>query len=181
MENFEELRKKYNCFIFDDYKIIQEDNDTIEITFYFEIFGLKKFKPIIKISKLDIDFDKINTKTLKAIAFNMGMIELISYWKAACPKRILIECGKLTQEQIDWFKKIYYNGLSEFRYINHIEKIPMDELFQIECNCRPEYANTSRYNETSMEYKGSLIPVGGGKDSCVTLELLKEHKKDNLC
>ena len=28
-----------------------------------------------------------------------------------------------------------------------------------------------------MEYKGSLIPVGGGKDSCVTLELLKEHKK----
>ena len=24
-----------------------------------------------------------------------------------------------------------------------------------------------------MEYKGSLIPVGGGKDSCVTLELLK--------
>lgn len=41
MEKFEELRKKYNCFIFDDYKIIQEDNDTIEITFYFEIFGLK--------------------------------------------------------------------------------------------------------------------------------------------
>ena len=181
MKNFEELRKKYNCFIFDDYKIMQEDNDTIEITFYFEILGLKKFKPTIEISKLDIDFDKINTKTLKAIAFNMGMIELISYWKVACPKRILIECGKLTQEQIDWFKKIYYNGLSEFRYINHIEKIPMDELFQIECNCRPEYANTSRYNETSMEYKGSLIPVGGGKDSCVTLELLKEHKKDNLC
>ena len=29
MENFEELRKKYNCFIFDGYKIIQEDNDTI--------------------------------------------------------------------------------------------------------------------------------------------------------
>ena len=181
MEDFEELRKKYNCFIFDDYKIMQEDNDTIEITFYFEILGLKKFKPTIEISKLDIDFDKINTKTLKAIAFNMGMIELISYWKVACPKRILIECGKLTQEQIDWFKKIYYNGLSEFRYINHIEKIPMDELFQIECNCRPEYANTSRYNETSMEYKGALIPVGGGKDSCVTLELLKEHKKDNLC
>ena len=79
MEDFEKLRKKYNCFIFDDYKIMQEDNDTIEITFYFEILGLKKFKPTIEISKLDIDFDKINTKTLKAIAFNMGMIELISY------------------------------------------------------------------------------------------------------
>ena len=181
MENFEELRKKYNCFVFDDYKIMQEDNDTIAITFYFEILGLKKFKPTIEISKLDIDFDKINTKTLKAIAFNMGMIELISYWKVACPKRILIECGKLTEEQIDWFKKIYYNGLGEFRYINHIDKIPMDELFEIECNCRPEYANTTTFVETSLEYKGALIPVGGGKDSCVTLELLKEHKKDNLC
>ena len=71
MENFEELRKKYNCFVFDDYKIMQEDNDTIAITFYFEILGLKKFKPTIEISKLDIDFDKINTKTLKAIAFNV--------------------------------------------------------------------------------------------------------------
>ena len=30
MENFEELRKKYNCFVFDDYKIMQEDNDTID-------------------------------------------------------------------------------------------------------------------------------------------------------
>ena len=57
----------------------------------------------------------------------------------------------------------------------------MDELFEIECNCRPEYANTSNYVETSLDYKGALIPVGGGKDSCVTLELLKEHKKDNLC
>ena len=32
MEDFEKLRKKYNCFIFDDYKIMQEDNDTIERT-----------------------------------------------------------------------------------------------------------------------------------------------------
>lgn len=181
MESFEELRKKYTSFIFDDYKIIQKDNETIEITFFFEIMGLKKFRPKIEISKIGIDFDHINTKTLKAIVFNMGLVELISYWKVACPKRIIIECGKLEEAQIDWFKKLYYNGLGEFRYINHIEKIPMEELFEIECNCRPEYSSTSNYLETSLEYKGALIPVGGGKDSCVTLELLKENKKDNLC
>ncbi len=181
MESFDELRKKYTSFIFDDYKIIQKDNETIEITFFFEIMGLKKFRPKIEISKIGIDFDHINTKTLKAIVFNMGLVELISYWKVACPRRIIIECGKLTEQQIDWLKKLYYNGLGEFRYINHIEKIPMEELFQIECNCRPEYSSTSNYLETSLEYKGTLIPVGGGKDSCVTLELLKEYKKDNLC
>ena len=65
MENFEELRKKYKCFIFDDYKIIEGNNDTITITFYFEIMGLKKFTPTIEISKLNIDFDHINIKTLK--------------------------------------------------------------------------------------------------------------------
>ena len=181
MESFDELRKKYTSFIFDDYKIIQKDNETIEITFFFEIMGLKKFRPKIEISKIGIDFDHINTKTLKAIVFNMGLVELISYWKVACPKRIIIECGELKESQIDWLKKLYYNGLGEFRYINHIEKIPMEELFQIECNCRPEYSSTSNYLETSLEYKGTLIPVGGGKDSCVTLELLKEYKKDNLC
>lgn len=181
MEKFDELRKKYKSFIFDDYKIIEEDNNTIAITFYFEIMGLKKFRPKIEISKLNIDFDHINIKTLKAIVFYIGMIELISYWKVACPKRIIIECGKLTEEQIDWFKKIYYNGLSEFRYINNIENISIEELFEIECNCKPEYANTSNYIETSLEYKGELIPVGGEKNSCVTLELLKEYKKENLC
>lgn len=181
MENFNELRKKYTSFIFDDYKIIEEDKDTIAITFYFEIMGLKKFKPTIEISKLNIDFDHINIKTLKAIVFYMGVMELINYWKVSCPKRIIIECGKLTEQQIDWIKKFYYNALSEFRYVNHIEKIPMEELFQIECNCRPEYSNTSNYIETSLEYNGILIPIDGERNSCVTLELLKESKKDNLC
>lgn len=32
-----------------------------------------------------------------------------------------------------------------------------------------------------VERKGSLIPVGGGKDSNVTLDLLQEEKQENLC
>ena len=36
-------------------------------------------------------------------------------------KRIIIECGKLTDEQVEWYKKIYYYGLGEFRYINNID------------------------------------------------------------
>ena len=69
MGKFEELRNKYKTFIFEDYKIIEGDNDTIKITFYFEIPRYKKFRPTLEISKLNIDFDHINIKTLKNIVF----------------------------------------------------------------------------------------------------------------
>jgi len=32
-----------------------------------------------------------------------------------------------------------------------------------------------------MDLKGNLIPIGGGKDSTVTIELLKEYKNENYC
>lgn len=180
MGKFEELRNKYKTFIFEDYKIIEGDNDTIKITFYFEIPRYKKFKPTLEISKLNIDFDHISIKTLKNIVFNIGMIELMSYWKTTCSKRIIIECGKLTDEQVEWYKKIYYYGLGEFRYINNID-IDIDDLFEIESECKPGYITEFNITETTLKYSGTLIPVGGGKDSCVTLDLLKDCKKDNLC
>ena len=177
MKSFNSLRKTYKEFIYKDYSIT-EGKDEIKIEYYFEIPNLTVFKPTIEIEKRNIQFKSIDNDFVKNLVFNIGMIELISYWKCACPKKVIIECGELNQEQIRWFKKLYYLGLGEYRYINNIN-ISLEEMLDIECECKDEYKLEPKYNKENL--KGAIIPIGGGKDSCVTAELLKDLKADNLC
>ena len=178
MNKFEELRSKYKEFIYKDYKIT-EDKETIRIEYLFEIPNLSVFKPRVEIEKRNINFKSLNNNFVKNLVFNIGMIELISYWKSACPKKVIIECGSLNEEQINWFKKLYYYGLGEYRYINNID-VSAKDMLEIEVKTKEEYKlNFDSFDSSSL--KGTLIPIGGGKDSCVTAELLKEEKDDNLC
>ena len=160
---FDELRSKYNEFIYDKYEI-EDLSDTIKITYYFEIPGLKKFTPSYEIKKSIIK-NEINDFA-KYLIFHVGLVELISYWKCACPKHVIINAGYLDNEQISFFKKLYYYGLGEFFYVNNIE-ISEEEFMDIKCNGEKQEFNIN-YNGI-----GNLIPVGGGKDSCVSLEILK--------
>lgn len=67
----------------------------------------------------------------------------------------------------------------EYRYINNIET-NIDDMLEIIVDERKEYIlNTSKFS--TCDSKGILIPIGGGKDSCVTAELLSNEKDDNLC
>ena len=71
----------------------------------------------------------------------------------------------------------------EYRYINNID-ISLDDMLEIENKkeIKEEYKlDINNYNLESQKLEGTLIPVGGGKDSCVTLELLKESIDNNLC
>ena len=169
MNKFEELRNKYPDFIYEKYEII-ENSDNYEITFFFNIPNLTTFKPKLIIEKENIKNN--NKEFIKYLVFNIGLVELISYVKCTCSKNIKINCGYLDEYQIGWFKKLYYNGLGEFLYRNNID-IKEEDLFNITTIKEKQNINID------YEGTGNLIPVGGGKDSNVTLELLKEE--DNTC
>lgn len=178
MKDFNELRSEYRKFIYKNYKIF-EDEDKIKIEYCFEIPNLSIFTPSIEIEKRNINFKSINNDFVKNLVFNIGMIELISYWKCVCPKKIIIECGMLDEEQISWFKKLYYYGLGEYRYINNIN-VNMEDMLEIIIDAKEEYnLDISNFDDNNLN--GTLIPVGGGKDSCVTAELLSKYRSDNLC
>ncbi len=178
MKDFKELRNKYKEFIYKSYNITENEN-IIKLEYFFEIPELAKFNPTIEIEKRNINFKSIDNDFVKNLVFNIGMIELISYWKCTCPKKIIIECGSLNQEQIEWFKKLYYLGLGEYRYINNIN-IDIENMITIECKCKKEY-KLNMVTTKIDNLDGTLIPIGGGKDSCVTAELLKDKKENNLC
>ena len=170
MDKFNELREKYGVFIFHSYTITDEG-----FSFRFSI-GEYEFLPEWKWNGLVIP-ESMDRKLIEYIIFSIGMTELVSYWKCACPPRVIVKCGALTDEQIRWWKKLYWGGLGEFFYRNGIQT-DFDSFMRIE----PEYTDVPTFTDPYRgERKGALIPVGGGKDSIVTLELLKGMKDDNLC
>lgn len=173
MSKFDELREKYPNFIYDDYTLEIVDGELI-ITYKFIIENLETFEPIIKIPLNNLNIN-LNDSFLKKIVFNLGMVEVVSYLKCTCSKNVIIKSGYLNKEQINFFKKLYYNGLGEFLYLNKID-ITMDELFDITSETKEEDNIVS-----SFKGEGNLIAIGGGKDSCVSLELLKDKHDINSC
>ncbi|MEG1028435.1 MAG: hypothetical protein RSE07_07085, partial [Oscillospiraceae bacterium] len=154
---FNSLCEKYKKFIFHKYEIINQEN-SVTIKYFFEIEGLSTFTPtwVIPFS-FEID------NTVKKLVFSLGMIELLSYWKIACPKQVIVNAGFVND--IAWWKKLYFNGLGEFFYLNKIST-DMESFMDITCFGK----DISIVNNDTLA--GMLIPVGGGKDSIVSMELL---------
>lgn len=171
-DKFNELRIKYPNFIYDSYKI-EDTGDILKFSYKFIIEDLITFTPYYEIEKKYITNENINKDILEYLIFHIGLIELISYFKCTCSPNVKINAGYIDKNQINWFKKLYYYGLGEMLYTNGIN-VELDELMNITCDCKEQVM-------PNIDYKGigNLIPVGGGKDSCVTLELMKNELSIN--
>ena len=103
MKTFEELRK-YDTFRYKKFDILYFKN-SIKIIFHFEIDNLSTFETKIEIPVSNPELDK---SYIDYLAFNIGLIESISYWKCTCPYHYIIECGSLDKKQEEFFRKIFY-------------------------------------------------------------------------
>jgi hypothetical protein len=173
MKNFETLRNENNRFVYKNYEIVESEEE-IALHFLYELHEGEKvtaFRHRIalkKDAKMSTDFDMQNS------VFHIGMAEAISYYKIAAPKEFVVECGYLNAAQKEWFKKLYFNGLGEFIYLNKIA-VTQDDLVEFVCVDEPKFKKIER--ETKER---AIIPIGGGKDSLVSYELLKDVFPDSL-
>ncbi len=162
--NVENLRKKYPTFIYKNFFLRQNGRD-LEISFNFQIPPDIEFNPKVVIKSLpEGRLEQVPQGVLNNLAFHMGLAEIASYWKTMCSPRIIIEAGKLDDYQISWWSKLLTEGMGQFFWENGIEKV--EDFFSIESHGQifGQRAEVSRQR--------TLIPVGGGKDSAVTLGLL---------
>lgn len=180
------LRKKYSKFIYESYswKVAGKD---LKLSFDFKIasqfIGSVSIPPDIKF-KLHLIIKNVSKKRLETIGdsvlsnliFNLGLIEILSYWKATCSPEIIIKTGFLNKEQINWWKDLINRGMGQFFYENSIN-FTRPHFFEI--SVRQGKFNVNRY-EKKLKNR-VMVPIGGGKDSIVTLELLKKTKKDLIC
>lgn len=168
MNKYNELRNKYDTFIYDSYEIEELENTT-KITYNFIVPSLTQYKPTLEVKKFKID------SFTKNLIFHIGLVELVSYWKATCSKNVIIKAGYINKEQIEFFKKLYFYGLGELFYTNGITP-NYDDFINIKCELKEQNIEIPNYVGN-----GNLIPIGGGKDSNVTLEIMKSDYEDNLC
>ena len=166
MDKYNEFRLKYKDFYYHGFDIKYYD-EYIFVTYDFEIKDLMRFNPTLKVPvSNNVNYDK---NVIEAIVFLGGLAEIPSYWKPTCSPNIIIECGLLDEKQISWLKKLIFNGLGEFFYVNKIN---------------PRYDNFVNIISTGKmhtvidnnNYDGYLVAVGGGKDSITSLEILKDKK-----
>ncbi|WP_434581252.1 hypothetical protein MLC52_03020 [Sulfurimonas sp. NW15] len=172
MKKFKELRKKANKFIYKSYEI-QEDEDKIALHFHYQLDEEGKTTDflhrlsITKNEKISTDFSMQN------IVFHIGLAEAISYYKIALPQEFVIECGTINEMQKKWFEKLYFNGLGEYIYLNGIE-VKQEDLVRFTCKGKT-------FDKTALcTQQNIIIPIGGGKDSLVSYELLKKEFPDAL-
>ena len=176
MQDNLKLREQYPEFIYDSYEV-NRDIDGIHVKYVYKL-GEHTFEPTVNISVSDISNFEFSVPFVEYLFFNFGIINAINYYKLSCAPTFTINAGPLDDGQKEFFKKVFYNGLGEFMYVNQLN-IPYETFMDIQASGpsgkKPDY-ELSDFNP-----HGNLIPVGGGKDSVVTLEALQSMHADNLC
>ena len=167
---YRQLREQYSFFEYQSYSFSLIDGD-LEASFVFNLSDKVIFKPKIRIpARSFYHYDSVAENDIENFVFHMGMVELVSYWKATCSPKVIISPHSLDNYQVSWWKKLYFHGLGEFFYLNDIH-VDMDNFMHIS-----SHGEKVSKSEIALENNKVLVPIGGGKDSIVTLELLNKSK-----
>jgi UDP-N-acetyl-alpha-D-muramoyl-L-alanyl-L-glutamate epimerase len=95
----------------------------------------------------------------------------VSYYKTAAPEVVAVPA--LTPAERDWLEALYREGLGEFAV-----------RYGIDLSRRPRFPMPDATGAAPPPLEGlglrrrSLVAVGGGKDSCVSLEVLRATGED---
>lgn len=165
---YAKLRKKHPRFIFQSYSLLQE-KDSLGIQLKFQTEPNLSFSPLIRIKNYPQN-PQPHLNLLKNLAFHLGLMEIFTYWKATCSPEIVIEAGSLSQKQLRWWKKFFTNGLGQFYYTNKIDFRAKDFLKITTHSSSPVFKSLSWPADSGR----ALVPVGGGKESALALEIVKK-------
>lgn len=105
----------------------------------------------------------------------LHMIGGISYYKTCLPKKIDVKTRGLTVTERNFWNTVYEEGLGEFFFRNGIDPKNLIRFPSASNPPKPEHPSVSADLGPRPRL---LVPVGGGKDSVVTLELLKKAGYD---
>ncbi|MGD9890269.1 MAG: hypothetical protein AB7N70_37345 [Dehalococcoidia bacterium] len=167
----EKLRRRYGEFIYRSYSVVVVGDD-LGLRFSFEVKPDIEFTSSVLLRGLGTRASRFDQAVLHNLAFHVGMMEIPTYWKATCSPIITIAAGALNADQAAWWRKLLLAGLGEFFYRNEIEF--WDAGF-VSIRGADRDPLPRRRHEAVLDSRHVLVPVGGGKDSALALELLCRH------
>lgn len=155
--------KTYQNFIFKDYSF---NPDSKILRLYYSYDGVIEF---CESYKFDFEFSNYDPIVLDRAVQSLFFMAGVSYFKAYLAPNIVIDKGQIDKASSEFLSKTYQNGLGEFFYINKL-----DPNTKIEFPITEEKpTNIDHFNSS-----GLLIGIGGGKDSLVSVELLRDSGLD---
>lgn len=115
--------------------------------------------------RFDFEFVDYDNQSLDRAIQNLFLVAGVSYYKTCLPPTIEIKQAQVNAALADFLEKLYKKGLGEFFYVNNLDP------------WRPIIFPTTSETITLCQPTGTgqLVALGGGKDSLVSVELLRDH------
>ena len=154
---------KYQTFVFKDY-IFDKDSKTLTLR-----YGYDDKLSFSEKYTFDFDFvDDLPNAALHAAFKQLFIMAGVSYYKMYLAPVIETQNHAVDDYEAGFFSKTYQRGLGEFFYINKLD--PKTAI-----NFPASTSSAKLLGYTPNE--GLLIGVGGGKDSLVSIEILRDQPK----
>ncbi|HSZ15404.1 MAG TPA: hypothetical protein VK790_15320 [Solirubrobacteraceae bacterium] len=100
----------------------------------------------------------------------------VSYFKTALPPQVSCETGAPPPAVAALLEALYSEGLAELAYTNDLQGLPRPRFNGGASSTRPDpaVARSAQPSTTpATTPQGTLVPIGGGKDSAVALEIVR--------
>ena len=114
------------------------------------------------------------TEAAQAAARLVFLLAGVSYYKTAAPGVIDLGPSALTDAELAFLREFYLQGLGEFAYRNHLDLTPL----RIEA--RRAQAAPGQKEPTAQGQGRALVPFGGGIDSIVVTERVRQRAEAAL-
>lgn len=155
---------KYQQFIFKGYNF-SPGSKTVQFN-----YSLDDSLSFTETYKFDFEFaPDIDQKLLELSLTSLFYMAGVSYFKTYLPPKIILnQDHPLDDKGAGFFCRTYQAGLGEFFYVNDLDP-------HTPVNFPPNSSKIETAN--SGGHEGLLIGIGGGKDSLVSVELLRDQPK----
>ena len=180
-QHLRQLRARHPRFHYEEFSLdLQEgDENALLAQYQFRLEPDIVFTPRTKILGVDGALvDQFPREHLENLFFHVGLVEMLSYWKAAAPAEIVIHAGALDSHQTEWWLDLLRRGMGEYFYINHLDWRAPDFVRIVSQGPRRAVPIEMEKSRSAGERSGTaersdLVLASGGKDTVVTLETLR--------
>jgi UDP-N-acetyl-alpha-D-muramoyl-L-alanyl-L-glutamate epimerase len=155
---------RYKQFIFNSYHF-NIDSKTLDLHYSFD-----DNINLTETYHFDFDFVDYDPPVLDRACQLLFFMAGVSYYKKFIPHEIVVRRGSLDPFLAKFFSKTYERGLGEFWFVNKLDpRTPVTFPVSVDAVTALQSTKTG---------KGPLVGIGGGKDSLVSVELLRDQVPD---
>jgi len=157
---------QYNEFVFDDYRY-DPARSTLSLCYGYP--GGPRFEEQLIFDFVPRQLSPAAGEVLDRIFRLILLLSGVSYYKAFIPKVLTCRAFELDERTAEFLQKFYEKGLAEFAFRNGVS---------LRGHLRFQSSSAPAPTPITVDLpRRTCVPVGGGKDSIVTIECLRRGRE----